>query len=121
MVTDVRVDPFTDDQTHLHEQVRALVLEFSARHYTTFEAAGVRAGTSAPAWGLEDRLARVEQTYTERVQQLAVLTHRCAQLEAEVAVLRQAASMRGGGDSGPGLARGLRTAVVRLGRLVSRG
>jgi GSCFA family protein len=110
IVTDVLVDPFTEDQNHLHEYVLALVLDLFARHYTTFEAAGVSSGIAAPAGGLEDRLARVEQAYTERVQQLARLNHRCAQLEAEVAAFRQAA----------GVAPALRTAAGLLARLVPR-
>jgi hypothetical protein len=120
VVTDVLVDPFTEDQNHLHEHVLALVLDLFARHYTTFEPAGGPAGTVAPPGGLEDRLARVERAYTERVQQLAVLSHRCAQLDAEVAAFRRAAGPGPAGDSRRGLARGLRTTAGTLARLVSR-
>jgi hypothetical protein len=74
----------------------------------------------APPGGLEDRLARVERAYTERVQQLAVLSHRCAQLDAEVAAFRRAAGPGPAGDSRRGLARGLRTTAGTLARLVSR-
>jgi hypothetical protein len=111
IVTDVLVDPFTEDQNHLHEHVLAFVLDLFARHYTTFGAAGASATSAAPAGGLGERLTRVEQAYTERVEQLAVLAHRCAQLEAEVAAFRAA----GGSPPGP-----LATAPGLLARLLRR-
>jgi hypothetical protein len=85
IVTDVLVDPFTEDQNHLHEHVLAFVLHMFARHYTTLTS---DAATAAPPDALQERLALVEQTYSERVGELSMLNHRCAQLEAEVARLR---------------------------------
>lgn len=92
IVTDVVLDPFAEDQHHLHEYVLAFVLDTFARHYTTFAPVERPAVDIAPP--LERRLQLIEQAYDERLNQLAVSTHHCAQSESEVAMLRQVCDER---------------------------
>jgi hypothetical protein len=119
IVTDVIVDPFTEDQNHLHEHVLSLVLETFARHYTTIEPLLDTVASATPTGTVEARLEQVERAFVERVEQLAVLNHRNAQLGAEVARLRQAT---GGPSSGGPLSharRGLRAVIDAAGRLAA--
>jgi hypothetical protein len=92
IVTDVVIDPFADDQFHLHEHVLALVLDVFARHYTSLAPAPRPPEDVAPA--LERRLEQVEQAYDKRLNELGVLTHRYSQLETEVALLRRTCDER---------------------------
>jgi hypothetical protein len=116
LVTDVLVDPFTEDQNHLHEHVLDFVLDVFARYYTTIEAASEGADTAVPPDAVEARLARVEKAYTDRVEQCAVLSHRCAQLEAQVAALRRASGRPWPGRWLRAVGEGFRIASGRAGR-----
>jgi len=80
IATDVAVDPFADDQHHLHEAVLSYVLELFASHYTSFAHDGKYSDSVLSR--VDQRLEHVEKAYDERLKQAAVLAH-------EVAILRK--------------------------------
>jgi hypothetical protein len=91
IVTDVLLDPFADEQMHLHEHAISFVLATFARHFTSLSVTDPAPAPAAPA---DERLVQIEKAYIERLHQLASAKHACGALTTENAVLHKACAER---------------------------
>jgi hypothetical protein len=92
LATDVFVDPFAEDQRHLHEYILSQALDLFARHYTTLIPDEKSTGAVVPA--ADRKLELIEKAYDERLYQVGELTHTNQRLQERVATLQQACDER---------------------------